>query len=252
MPLYEITFFHPHDDEPDTSVIYANDIEKSFVELQHANPKVEFLSYRKVEDDDDEEEEIQLSNEGCWQFLDCQTLTGVSADKCPNAKACKQNALHSHNRSCSLPYQKWLPELDQLWDVPTLWVDWEISPEAQEAGYGSPEDLFYVYKNSCLIIGEDERGYWREVPSEATPLGFSRAWRLPYKFVKGVLTVEIINNHRKFEGMGWAESLPLPYKLHHDLDTGKQFIRVQLDLSATNTQDAIDYGWHPGYTLLKP
>jgi hypothetical protein len=38
----------------------------------------------------------RTSNEGCWQFLDCEILTGIPANKCPNAESCKNNALESH------------------------------------------------------------------------------------------------------------------------------------------------------------
>ncbi len=56
MPRYKITFQHPDDEKPDTDVIYANNIESSFTELQNANPKVEFISYEEIEDEDKESE----------------------------------------------------------------------------------------------------------------------------------------------------------------------------------------------------
>ncbi|MEH1871617.1 hypothetical protein [Nostoc sp.] len=56
MPRYEITYHHPDDDEPDTTIIYAKNIESSFRELQQNNPKVEFISYEEIEDEDEESE----------------------------------------------------------------------------------------------------------------------------------------------------------------------------------------------------
>ena len=56
MPRYEITFHHPDDDQPDTDIIYSNNIGSSFTELQNNNPKVEFLSYREIEEEEEEEE----------------------------------------------------------------------------------------------------------------------------------------------------------------------------------------------------
>jgi len=53
MTRYKITYQHPDDDEPDTAIIYSNDIEASFRELENANPKVEFLSYEQIEEDED-------------------------------------------------------------------------------------------------------------------------------------------------------------------------------------------------------
>ncbi|MEH2220481.1 MAG: hypothetical protein V7K72_25860 [Nostoc sp.] len=56
MPRYKITFQHPDDNEPDTDIIYAYNIELSFTELQRDNPKVEFISYEEIE----EEEEVDF------------------------------------------------------------------------------------------------------------------------------------------------------------------------------------------------
>ncbi|MEH1918099.1 hypothetical protein [Nostoc sp.] len=55
MPRYKITFQHPDDDKPDTDIIYSNNIESSFTELQQINPKVEFISYEEIEDEDEDE-----------------------------------------------------------------------------------------------------------------------------------------------------------------------------------------------------
>lgn len=191
--------------------------------------------------------------ESCWLFLDCEMLTGFPADKCPNIKSCKNNALLSQNRWCFLPYQKWLPEIDQLWKIPTLEVSHWVAPEAREAGYDSPVELFYTYSNKdlCLTIGRDEKGRYLEIPPEALDLGFDRAEQLPYKVSKATLTVEIINNHRQLKARGWQEAVELPYALHHDMDTGKKFIKVTLDINSTKAQDAIDYGWHPGHLLVR-
>lgn len=194
----------------------------------------------------------RTSNEGCWQFLDCEMLTGIPADKCPNAKSCKQNALLSQNRWCFLPYQMWLPEYDQLYKIPTLEVDCWVAPEAREAGYSRPVSLFYAYEDSFLGIGEDKQGKRIcDPPPEAKELGFAMARYLPYKFLKGVLTVEIINDHRILRDMGWGEAVEMPYRLHHDMDTGKKFIKVQFDINHTKNQEAIAAGWHPGYRLCK-
>ncbi|MHC5777967.1 hypothetical protein [Nostoc sp.] len=59
---------------------------------------------------------------GCWLFLDCESMTGIPAEECPNLESCKNNALHSQNRWCFLPYQKWIPEIDQLFEISTLKV----------------------------------------------------------------------------------------------------------------------------------
>jgi predicted transcriptional regulator len=48
MPRYKITFFHPDDYEPDTRIVNTSTIEKSFAELQNANPEVEFISYEEL------------------------------------------------------------------------------------------------------------------------------------------------------------------------------------------------------------
>lgn len=69
------------------------------------------------------------SKEGCWLFLDCEILTGIPAEECPNAESCKHNALESQNRWCFLPYQRWLPEYDQLYKIPTLEVGYWVAPE---------------------------------------------------------------------------------------------------------------------------
>ena len=53
--FYEITFQHPDEDEPNTTIIYSNDIEANLTELENANPKVEFLSYEEIEEDEDED-----------------------------------------------------------------------------------------------------------------------------------------------------------------------------------------------------
>ncbi|MGJ5630525.1 hypothetical protein [Nostoc sp. CALU 1950] len=52
MPRYKITFFHPDDYEPDTRIIHTSNIEKSFTELQNANPEVEFVSYEEIEEEE--------------------------------------------------------------------------------------------------------------------------------------------------------------------------------------------------------
>lgn len=192
----------------------------------------------------------QTSKEGCWQFLDCEMLTGIPADKCPNTKSCKQNALESQNRWCFLPYQMWLPEYDQLYEIPTLEVDYWVAPEAREAGYSPSVTLFYIYEDSFLGIGEDKQGKRIcDPPPEAKELGFAMARYLPYKFLKRVLTVEIINDKRLLREIGWAEAADLPYALHHDMDTGKRFICVQFDISSTKNQEAIDSGWHPAQRI---
>jgi len=192
------------------------------------------------------------SKEGCWLFLDCEILTGIPADECPNTESCKHNALESQNRWCFLPYQRWLPEMDQLYKIPTLEVDYWVAPEAAEAGYSPPVSLFYAYEDSFLGIGEDREGKRiGDVPPEATELGFARARYLPYKVSKGVLTVEIINDLRLSRDIGWGEAADLPYALHHDIETGKRFIKVDFDINSTKNQEAIDSGWHPGDRIWK-
>ncbi len=48
MPHYKITFQHPEDEKPDTDIIYPQNIESSFTELQQNNPEVEFISYEEL------------------------------------------------------------------------------------------------------------------------------------------------------------------------------------------------------------
>lgn len=193
----------------------------------------------------------------CWLFLDCFEMTGRPPEKCPNRKQCKQNALHSSNRSCSLPYQRWLPERDQLFSIPTLQVLKSASEEARAAGWHPTVDFFYEYRDGGLWIGRFFNGGLPKIPEEARALGFATAEDTPYwlNSKPGYLFV----THTapggkfypaKFKNAGWYPAVDLPYYILPDWsDKSVSVLTVSFPLDDPDYQDAIAAGWHPACEL---
>ena len=186
-------------------------------------------------------------NVGCWLFLDCKLMTGELPENCPNYKSCKHNALHTQNRCCFLPCKMWLPDRDQLYKVPTLEVLQWIPSEAKEAGYGTAIDIFYSYHNSCLVIGKDEYGFSLDIPEEARALGFAESEKIPYEYrqLREYGKLDVTDDSHRFRGLGWHVAIFLPYRFHHDLDTGKLFIKVEFDYIKWEYKEVIALGWYP-------
>lgn len=200
-------------------------------------------------------------HEGCWQFLDCQIMTGFPPEKCPNFKACKENARLSRNRSCKIPYtyQIWNPEFDGLFDHEEAWlcVDSDIPEEAIAAGWYPAERLFYQYFNStelhhqCLAIT-------LTVPQEAIELGFAAPERLQYNYYTHSSYSELIvsNWHSSivhFQELleaGWHPAINLPYYCTTSYQAPHTPVTVVLfDVRNSHYIEAIAAGWYPGVDM---
>lgn len=163
----------------------------------------------------------------CWLFLDCFVMTGFPALSCPNRKHCKQNALHSSNRSCPLPYtyQQALPHYGKPFDYEgSLLVVYPNLPlEAIAAGWHPASKLFYEYRSGGMWIGTKENGGFlslSNIPQEAQALGFARAVWLPYHVYSdwkernvSVLEVGFPKNDPDYQDAifsGWYPACELP------------------------------------------
>lgn len=104
-----------------------------------------------------EEQCAKIEIKECWQFLDCKELTGYEPQNCPNHNACKNNAKHSRNRACHLPYKIYSDHLEV----------YPPSKEAFLAGWAEPVRLFYEYslENKHLYLTKTP-------PPEAKSLGW--------------------------------------------------------------------------------
>lgn len=184
--------------------------------------------------------------EECWLFLDCKEMTGFPQGKCPNFKACKENALHSENRYCNLPYQRYLPQFDQLFTHPVTYVSFNLDePTAKEAGYISPSKLFYEYKDNNLLIGKEfDSPYHLSIPKEAEELGFARAEEIPFALnpKPGLYVTQchhLDDYPRKFIDAGWYPAIDLPFFNN----IGKMIVCFDTDDPAY--LEAINRGWYP-------
>ncbi|MBD2441610.1 hypothetical protein [Nostoc sp. FACHB-110] len=122
---------------------------------------------------------LEIQDKDCWLFLDCKVMTGELPENCPNHEVCKDLGLPPQNRMCRIPYQMWLPSIDQLFKLPTLEVLKSLDNEAKKAGYSTATNICYSYKDSCLTIGRDEFGFSLEISAEARALGFAEAEKMP-------------------------------------------------------------------------
>lgn len=188
----------------------------------------------------------------CWLFLDCEQMTGLPAEECPNRKNCKQNALHSANRSCYLPYQRWLPKTDQLFEVPTLQVLNDASREAQAVGWCSSVQLFYSYRPGEMVIGK--------VPVEAQAFGFESAVHLPYSAapyywdirISVLMVVFDVKDPRYQDAIriGWYPPDDLPYEIFpKSKEYNFSVLTVRFSLHDTRYADAIRAGWYSACEL---
>ena len=193
----------------------------------------------------------------CWLFLDCEQMTGKPPEKCPNRKQCKQNALHTSNRSCNLPYQRWLPTPDQLFSIPTLQVLNSASEEARAAGWHPTFDLFYEYRHGGMWVGRFFNGGSPRIPEEAQALGFATAEDTPYwlNSKPGYLFVTITASGgerypAKFKDAGWYPAIALPYYIMPDWNLGSvSVLKVSFPIDDPDYQDAIAAGWYPASEL---
>lgn len=201
----------------------------------------------------------------CWLFLNCEMMTGSPPEKCPNRKACKQNAMHSSNRVCKLPYEieKWHPILDEelkSWLV----VRYDMPEEAKSAGWHPAENFtkYYVYKNRCLWVGREDWDGWYcpNLPQELTVLGWATSVELPYWFInvwqddRGSYRnyLEVITGIAVHQENGWYKALKnLYYKMSK---CGNLFscdeLHVSFPTDDPNYSEAIALGWYPAVDLM--
>jgi hypothetical protein len=201
----------------------------------------------------------------CWLYLDCYSMTGYTADQCPNRRDCRVNAKHSDNRSCDLPYffSTTDPKFDRLFGHPEHRLTVVYCPEeALAAGWHPGEELFWVYRDNVLWIGQDPKyPYFRDIPPDAK--GFARAERTPYALNSGpgklIVTrytpPETYPHH--FLEAGWSPALDLPYFIFendssdsHDPIVAKG-LYVAFDSQQPEYKEAIAAGWHPPVPLFE-
>ncbi|MBD2451158.1 hypothetical protein H6G76_29315 [Nostoc sp. FACHB-152] len=184
----------------------------------------------------------------CWLFLDCEVMTGKPPGKCPNYKQCKQNALHSSNRTCILPFS--------YTNKTCLVVNQNISEEAKSGGWHPAVGLFYEYEDKTLLVGKK---YWT-VPESAQALGFAKAEATPYwlNSKPGYLYVTrytpASEYPSKFKEAGWYPSIDLPYSIHPDWDDWKNeqkisILEVDFNVDAPEYIEAIAQGWYPAQKI---
>lgn len=195
----------------------------------------------------------------CWLFLDCQAMTGLPPSRCPNRKACKQNALHTPNQTCELQYTYHPPNPrydDELFFCRNahLRVHANCPPEAIQLGWYPGEKLFYQYRDGKLVVGNPEGGLAIAIPPAAQALGFAVAEHTPYGFNSrpGYLFVTGYRPMEKypteFKEAGWYPAMDLPYYFNQTFDDVDLVVRkmtVSFDIHDSSYSDAIALGYHP-------
>ena len=200
----------------------------------------------------------------CWLFLDCRIMTGKSFKKCPNRKACKQDALNNPNRQCELPYRLFDPEMgNQLFDTKTLIVENYIE-EAFLMGWQPAEsiDKYTPYLDGCLWVGGREVFYncfdfsSLELPKELQALGWAVSEKIPYAFYDFWIDsnnnyhyyLKVVTADQKHQEFGWHSSVSLPYfKYFEDTENNGRFGSMWISFSVEDPRytDAVKLGWYP-------
>lgn len=196
----------------------------------------------------------------CWLFLDCQVMTGQPPEKCPNRKACKQNALHSSNRSCYLPYEVYDPKLgDNLFDCRQLVVS-SVTCEksALAAGWHPAESLFYdISRKGVMLIGKMFHGNLNvKIPEAAALLGFARAEETPY-WLNSKPECLVVTRYcpmssypTHFKEAGWYPAVKLPYCILPDWDNRDvSVLKVFFPDDDPEYAEALAAGWYPACDL---
>ena len=185
----------------------------------------------------------KTSEVDCWLFLNCEVLTGFPPEKCPNRKNCKQNALHSHNRSCSLFY-----EYDHEDSNYRKLIVRKIPDYALGLGWEQADPLFYEYEEGSLTI-------CRTIPEEAQALGFAKSQVLPYEphSRPGYLWVSKYHGRPyppEFKEAGWYPATELPFYRYRDPeDRLVKVLSVNFRTDDPEYSEAIAAGWHPAVEL---
>jgi hypothetical protein len=205
----------------------------------------------------------------CWLYLNCEDMTGQPAEQCPNRKRCKRNANHSENRSCELPYHYWQvnPQFDQLFDHPgdrRLTVLCFIDKEAIAAGWHPAEELFWVYRDNTLWIGNDPKSpYFLKILPEAKELGFAQAESMPYSLNSETGKLHVsryvpwCTYPQKFLDAGWCPAIDLPYCIFEtdSSDSPDPIVRkglyVDFPFEQREYHEALEAGWHPPCPLFE-
>lgn len=192
----------------------------------------------------------------CWLFLDCEIVTGKPLEKCPNRKQCKQNALHSSNRKCELPFGF------RVQDGKTyLAASPRMPEEAKSVGWHPAIELFYEYKDGILLIGKSFFGNRLTIPEEAKALGFAQAEEPCYGYSDNYLHVFKYPSvgtefPAKFIEAGWYPAIDLPYYIHPDWGNwanpnSRKFsvLEVKFDVDAPERAETIAHGWYPAQKI---
>jgi hypothetical protein len=172
----------------------------------------------------------------CWLFLDCQVMTGYPADRCPNWADCKQNALHTDNRYCWVPY-----EVFDFNDHRELMVMRAREPEHKTGGWANPCGIPYLWNPGELIVGGMLADLVGSVDEEAEKYGYAAAIKIPYSYDPDTkeLKVEICLTKAHQEA-GWGRAVLLPYQ--YDLAT--KTLEVSFVWAEVENKNAIAAGWH--------
>lgn len=123
-----------------------------------------------------------------------------------------------------------------------------ISAEAKEFGWHPAENLFYEYKDKCLIIG-----LMGAIPEEAKQLGFACSKSMPYypNSSPGCLHVTryspMSSYPPEFIEAGWHPAVSLPFDRYFEDGNicGLNILKVWFDVNDPEYADAIALGWHP-------
>ena len=139
----------------------------------------------------------------CGYGFNCKAMTGFASDSCPNLIQCAHAQARRHTQippTCALPWHT-----EQRDSICALVVSPKyLLPELRAAGWASAWDLFYEYKDSCLMIQHRSL-----LPSTATQLGWAKSEYLPYFFNLGLIVVVQTMEQQE---CGWREALPIPYQ----------------------------------------
>jgi len=142
-------------------------------------------------------------------------MTGLPPEKCPNRKHCKQNAIHSSNRSCNLFY-----EYDHCDSIHQKLIVRKVPDYALGLGWEQAVPLFYDYDYELrvLTIGGHCGGVPRRIPEAAKALGFEKALHTPYWLNSrpGYLYVSRYpaGYPTEFKEAGWYPAVGLPYYVY--------------------------------------
>lgn len=173
----------------------------------------------------------------CWLFLDCQVMTGYPPKRCPNYIACLNNAQNSVNRSCSLPYERWLPSNNRY-----LYVIPFYKHESQSAGWHPAMKIPYEYEKGKLEVGWFQDGVAFYLEDEAVKAGYQIAEDLPYTVMNNPkqLLVKKCVGKAQAKG-GWGSPVDLPMRRRKEPDRWEvDFLRCD-----SSYKEAIAAGWHP-------